>query len=81
MNTISDLLWVTDAKYAENYKLLIKFNDNTTKLVDLQKHLYGEAFEPLKDIEKFKQFELSDWTVEWKNGADFAPEYLYKIGV
>jgi len=26
-------------------------------------------------------FGLTDWTLEWYNGADFAPEYLYEMGV
>ena len=51
------------------------------KLVDLKNCLYGDVFGLLKDIEKFKQFKLSDWTVEWYNGADFAPEYLYENGI
>ena len=78
MNTY-EMLWVTKAEYANEYKLLLTFNNNVTKLVDLRNSLYGEVFEPLKDIEKFKQFELSDWTVEWYNGADFAPEYLFEL--
>jgi hypothetical protein len=80
MNTkANDFLWITKAEYADEYKLLLTFNNDVTKLVDLKDSLYGEVFEPLKDIEKFKQFELSDWTVEWYNGADFAPEYLFKL--
>jgi hypothetical protein len=82
MNTnanINEMLWVTKAEYANEYKLLLTFNNNVTKLVDLKNSLYGEVFEPLKDIEKFKQFELSDWTVEWYNGADLAPEYLFEL--
>jgi hypothetical protein len=80
MNTIAEeLLWVTKAEYVNEYKLLLTFNNNITKLVDLKDSLYGDIFEPLKDIEKFKQFELSDWTVEWYNGADFAPEYLFDL--
>jgi len=76
----NEILWVTKAEYANEYKLLLTFNNNVTKLVDLKGSLYGEVFEPLKNIEKFKQFRLSDWTVEWHNGADFAPEYLYSLG-
>ena len=78
MNT-DELLWVTKAEYADEYKLLLTFNNDVTELVDLKSSLYGEVFEPLRDIEKFKQFELSDWTVEWSNGADFAPEYLFEL--
>ena len=80
MNTeLDELLWITKAEYANEYKLLLSFSNNITKLVDLKNCLHGEIFEPLKDIEKFKQFTLSNWTVEWYNGADFAPEYLFEL--
>jgi hypothetical protein len=26
-------------------------------------------------------FGLTDWTLEWYNGAVFAPEYLYENGI
>jgi len=77
MNTDADeLLWVTKAEYADGYKLLLTFSNHVTTCVDLEDSLHGEVFEPLRDIETFKRFTLSDWTVEWPNGADFAPEYL-----
>ena len=80
MNTkATELLWVTKVEYTNEYKLLLTFNNDVTKLVDLKDSLYGEVFEPLKNIENFKQFKLSDWTVEWPNGADFAPEYLFEL--
>ena len=76
---MEELLWVTKAEYANEYKLLLTFSNSVTKLVDLKDSLHGEVFEPLKDIEKFKNFRLSDWTVEWYNRADFAPEYLFEL--
>ena len=40
----------------------------------------GEIFQPLKEINYFKTFLIKFNTIEWDNGADFAPEYLYQIG-
>jgi len=71
---------VTKAKYIEGYKIEIKFNDGKTKIIDFKDQLWGEMFEPLKNIEYFKKFKLNPFTIEWENGADFAPEYLYDFG-
>ena len=73
-------LHIDEAEYLEEYKLKLKFNNNEIKKVDLKNELYGEIFEPLKDKRIFKDFFISHNTVEWKNGADFAPEFLYEIG-
>ena len=43
-------------------------------------HAIG-IFEPLKDLRNFVQFGLTHWALEWYNGADFAPDYLYRNGV
>ena len=73
-------LHVEEAIYIEDYKLKLKFNNNEERNVDLKDELYGEIFEPLKDIKFFKDYIISHNTIEWKNGADFAPEFLYGIG-
>ncbi|GAX59577.1 hypothetical protein SCALIN_C04_0065 [Candidatus Scalindua japonica] len=73
------ILHVKEAKYIHGYVIWLKFNDGTKGEVDLKDELYGEVFEPLKEIDKFKKFkgdsELE--TVVWDNGADMAPEFLY----
>lgn len=73
-------LHVDEAEYISEYKLQLKFNNNEIKKVNLKDELYGEIFEPLKNKEFFQEFFISHNTVEWKNGADFAPEFLYEIG-
>lgn len=73
-------LEVTKAKYIADYKLELEFNDGVCKLVDLRDELKGEIFEPLRDPEIFKHFSIKFNTIEWENGADFAPKFLYEIG-
>ncbi|HEU4885368.1 MAG TPA: DUF2442 domain-containing protein [Longimicrobium sp.] len=64
------------------YTLRLQFNDGTTKDVDLSGELQGEVFEPLKDTDLFRCVAVNPetGTIEWPNGADFAPEFLHEIG-
>lgn len=75
-------LHVTRARHLQAYELEVEFSDGLVKKVDLSKELYGEVFDPLKDPEFFKQVVVNEETntIEWPNGADFAPEFLYEIG-
>lgn len=74
------MLKVTDVEYVKNYELLITFSDGVCKIADLKPYLTGEVFGELLDLEQFVQYELTGYTIEWANGADLAPEFLYDIG-
>jgi hypothetical protein len=71
---------VVNAKYISEYKILIEFNDGQLKIVDLRNELKGNVFKPLEDKDFFRNFTIRYNTIEWENGADFAPEFLYQIG-
>lgn len=75
-------LHVTDVSYIEAYRLRVEFNDGVVKEIDLLGELHGEVFEPLKDMKFFQQVRVNAETntIEWPNGADFAPEFLYETG-
>ena len=79
MNTVM-FIEVKSAEYLEGYKIKLLFNNGVTKIVDLRNSLIGPVFEPLRDLNVFRSFTIKFNTIEWANGADFAPEYLYEIG-
>lgn len=69
---------IVEGRYVSGYTVWLRFSDGAEGEVDLAKELHGPVFEPLKNIEVFRQFvvhpELK--TLVWPNGADFAPEFL-----
>lgn len=75
-------LHVTKLSYLDDYRLKLAFNNSVVKIVDLYHELDGEIFEPLTDVVFFRQVYLNEetGTIEWPNGADFAPEFLFEIG-
>jgi len=76
-------LHITSVTHLERYRLRLTFDDGVAKDVDLRDELYGEIFEPLQDVGLFGQVTVNPdtSTIEWPNGADFAPEFLYEMGV
>ena len=75
-----NLISVKNANYIKDYSIAITFSNGVKKIINLEKELWGEVFEPLNDKDFFKTFTINPFTIEWSNGADFAPEFLYEIG-
>ncbi len=73
------MLEVKKADYIGGYSLELLFNNGVKKVVDLGPYLQGKIFEPLKDYEYFKKYRINFNTIEWENGADFAPEFLITV--
>ncbi len=72
-------LHVTSAKYIEEYRVQISFNDGRKGVADLSDALKGSVFGPLKEKSVFSRLKLDKelGTIVWPNGADLAPEYIY----
>jgi len=75
-------LHIARVQYLQDYRLRVEFDNGVIKDVDLERELYGEVFEPLRDLALFRQAQVNPETrtVEWPNGADLAPEFLFEIG-
>lgn len=74
-------LHIKQVFYLQNYQLWLQFNDGSDGKVDLEGELWGDMFEPLKDVDLFKQVKLNPdlGTITWPNGADLAPEFLLAL--
>lgn len=73
------LIKVEQAEYVSDYQIRLTFSDGLTGTVDLKDEIWGEVFEPLKDINYFKNFTQDRWTIGWDCGADFASEFLHAL--
>lgn len=79
---MGDIIVVTKAEYIYDYLLELTFNDGVKAVVDFSKWIERYPFfEPLKNIDYFKNFSLDGWTVVWPNGADIAPETLHELAI
>jgi hypothetical protein len=69
---------IIDSRYIIDHTVWLRFSDGAEGEVDLSNELHGPVFEPLRNIEMFRQFVLHPElrTLVWPNGADFAPEFL-----
>jgi hypothetical protein len=73
-------VWVSSVRHRGGYRVWLRFNDGLEGELDLSSELYGEIFEPLRDLALFAQvrLDLEYETIVWPNGADLAPEFLYE---
>lgn len=77
------MIQVKRAEYQSNYRIWVEFTDGARGVADLEDFLWGPVFEPLRDLEKFKRFRITEGyrTIAWGEDADIAPEALYDRAV
>ena len=75
--------YIIGVQYISGFKLHLQFEDGRWRVADLESHLDGEVFEPLKNRIRFSTAHLNTDidTVVWDNGADMSPDFLYGISV
>ena len=79
MNT--DLIKVVNVDYIKDYIVDMKYSNGEKKRVDFFPLLKSGKKQELLNKNNFILFGLNHWTLEWYNGVDFAPDFLYQQGV
>jgi hypothetical protein len=73
-----ELIRVTAVRHVRDHVLWLEFSDGVEGEVDMADDLFGPVFEPLRDPREFARVQLGADTIEWPNGADWAPESLHE---
>jgi len=77
-----NIIKVVGFKYLYGYKLLLTFSTGEKKVYDVEPLLKLPVFQPLADIEIFKDIQLIFNTISWLDeSVDIAPETLYNNSV
>lgn len=77
----TDLIKVVNVDYIKDYIVDLKFSNGEKKRVDFFPLLKSGKKQELLNKNNFILFGLNHWTLEWYNGVDFAPDFLYQQGV
>ena len=83
MTEFEPVVGVTSVRVVSRDIVEVGFADGEVKVVDLEPHLWGKAFEPLlQDYEVFCAVAVDEdaGTITWPNGADISPRALYQQG-
>jgi len=68
---------VVEVEALSNYVLLLSFDSDEERLFDMKPLLSIGRFSELKDVAEFNRVSVSFDTIQWSNGLDLDPEYLY----
>jgi hypothetical protein len=70
---------IVRATACEGYTLEVLFDNGASGRIDLSSRLFGPMFEPLRDPLLFAKVRVDEYgAVCWPNGADLAPDALYR---
>ncbi|MBU8901494.1 MAG: DUF2442 domain-containing protein [Victivallales bacterium] len=69
---------ITNVTPTDDFKLILSFDKKEKRIFDAVPILKFGKFIELQDLNVFKKVHISFDTVEWENGLDLDPEYLYE---
>ncbi len=76
----AELIGVHSVQLITGFKVQVTFTDGTQRDIDLDRHMQGPVFEPIRnDPRVFASIHVDpdSLTLAWSNGVDLAPETLY----
>ena len=76
-------MWLSVEKVqtTNDYKLILTFENSEKQCLDMSRFFDFGRFAELRNVDEFKKVCVSFDTIEWENGLDLDPEFLYEKSV
>ena len=68
---------VTKATPNEDFTLVIVFENGEEGVLDMKPYLGFGSFQRIRDYDRFRRVHVAFDTVEWEDGVDLDPEFVY----
>jgi len=78
MDKLGPRVRVRAVKPLEGLKVIVIFDNNTQREIDLEQYLHGPVFDQIRNNPAvFHSMTIAGGTIAWDNGADIDPDVLY----
>lgn len=61
----------------DNYQIYVEFDNNECGILNMEPYLDFGIFSKIKDQSLFSKVRVSFDTIEWGNGIDLDPQFVY----
>ena len=69
---------VINVTAGDNYQIFVEFDNNEIGILNMEPYLSFGVFNKIKDPSVFNTARVSFDTVEWANGIDLDPKFVYE---
>ncbi len=69
---------VKGASPTNDYQINIEFDNGECGILDMKPYLSFGVFSRIKKPEAFNKIKIAFDTIEWENGVDLDPEFVYR---
>ena len=78
MEKLGPRVRVRNVEPLRDFKVLVTFENETQREIDLAPYLHGPIFESIRNNPSlFRAMRIEGGTIAWENGADIDPDVLY----
>ena len=69
---------VCEVRPNEDFSLSVVFDNGEKRILDMRPYLNFGVFKRIREYENFRRARVAFDTIEWNDGGDLDPEFIYE---